>query len=482
MYIITIFYLLMACVVSVTTDGRGHDEPLWLDPATYSAADIIEKDVVIIGGGSSGSFTAVRLRDFNKSVVVIEKKDTLGGHAETYTNPFTGYTIDLGVVVFHNLQVVLDYFAKFDTPLFKISPFVTNLSYVDFTTGQPVDFEPPTTEAFTEALKSYSRHLERHAGIHLGFNMSYPVDPDLLLSFKDFVEKYGLQDLVAQTFLSNQGYAPILDISMLYIFKYLNIYQVRGYLESSFFTTAHHNIQELYTKIAHFLGSDALLSTKVLAMERQSPKSHSPVLAEQRPIRVLVQTPTGRKIILAKALISAVPPVVDGLTGFDLSDEERKLFGKFYANGYYTGLLNNTGLNESIWNTEPGRAYNIPALPGPYGLRLTEGLTQVYYGSPLVLSDNQVKADIMSRIKTVQRARGIVTDGIDPSWLAFSSHAPFNLMVSNDDIKEGFYRNLSSLQGRRNTFYHGAAWETQDSGALWKFTDDYILPRLLSVL
>ncbi|KAI0528501.1 amine oxidase, flavin-containing superfamily [Xylaria digitata] len=391
--------------------GRGYDESHSLDPAIYSAADIIEKDVVIIGGGSSGSFTAVRLRDFNKSVVVIEKSGTLGGHAETYTNPFTGYTTDLGVVVFHNLQVVLNYFAKFDTPLFKISPFVTNLSYVDFTTGQPVDFKPPNAEAFTIALKSYSRHLERHAGIHLGFNLSYPVDPDLLLSFKDFVEKYGLQDLVALTLLSNQGFAPILDISMLYIFKYLNIYQVRGYLESSLLTTAHHNIQELYTKIAHFLGSDALLNTR------------------RQPIHVLVQTPVGRKLILAKALVSAVPPVVDGLTGFDLSDEERKLFGKFHANGYYTGLLNNTGLNESIWNIGPGRAYSIPALPGPYGMALTaEGLTQVYY----------VKADVISHVKAVQHARGIVTDGSEPSWLAFSSHSPFNLMVSNDDIKQRF--------------------------------------------
>lgn len=39
---------------------------------------IIERDVVIIGGGASGSHAAVRLReDFGKSIVIVEKQDNL---------------------------------------------------------------------------------------------------------------------------------------------------------------------------------------------------------------------------------------------------------------------------------------------------------------------------------------------------------------------------------------------------------------------
>lgn len=43
-----------------------------------AASQIIEKDVVIIGGGASGAHAAVRLReDYGKSIVIVEKQDNL---------------------------------------------------------------------------------------------------------------------------------------------------------------------------------------------------------------------------------------------------------------------------------------------------------------------------------------------------------------------------------------------------------------------
>jgi len=56
-----------------------------LPPAEISAdsvaADaIITRDVVVIGGGATGTYAAIRLRDLGKSVVVVETNDRLGGH------------------------------------------------------------------------------------------------------------------------------------------------------------------------------------------------------------------------------------------------------------------------------------------------------------------------------------------------------------------------------------------------------------------
>ncbi|KAI0595819.1 FAD/NAD(P)-binding domain-containing protein [Biscogniauxia sp. FL1348] len=449
------------------------DARLNLDTAAYSPANVIKRDVVIVGGGSTGTYSAVRLRDYNKTVVVVEKKPTLGGHAETYVNPFTGFTVDIGVIVFSHLKAVTDYFARFDVPLFNFPIAFSDAEYVDFASGEAVEYQAPSQEAFMAALDSYMTQLERYPELQGGFNTSFPVPPDLLLSFRDFVEKYQLQDLVSRVFITNQGCAPLLDISMLYIFKYLNAAEVNNFREG-FFTTVNHNIQELYQKATAFLEPDVLLNSTVVAMNRSGSGSH--------PVRVVVQTPTGRKLIVAKKIISTVPPKLENLGGYDLSPDEKALFGQFYANGYYTGILNNTGITEALTATGPGQPFNVPALPGLYNVGLTaENLTQVYYGSPQVLSDDEVKADIVAGIRRVQKARGIPTDA-EPDWLIFSSHAPFNLMVSNEAIQGGFYRDLYALQGRRNTFYNGAAWHTQDSSVLWEFTENYVLPICLASL
>ena len=71
----------------------------------------------MIGGGSAGTYTAVRLGDFGKSVVVVEAKDRLGGHTETYHDPVTGGTVDIGVIVFEEDPLVRNYFARFGIDL-----------------------------------------------------------------------------------------------------------------------------------------------------------------------------------------------------------------------------------------------------------------------------------------------------------------------------------------------------------------------------
>ncbi|KAI0546094.1 FAD/NAD(P)-binding domain-containing protein [Xylaria curta] len=438
------------------------------DRASYNPKDIIERDVVVIGGGSSGTYSSIRLKDHNKTVVVVEKKAVLGGHAEAWVEPSTGTPIDIGTVVFAHSDTVTNYFARFNLSLVPIENGAPG-KYIDFSTGELVNYNPPSQEAFSGALSDYLGQLNKYPALQNGFNMTYPVTPDLLLSFGDFVKKYQLDDLVPQVFTVNQGAAPILDISMIYTFKYLNSEEVNS-LQQGFLTTEHHSTPELYQKAAEYLGNDVLFNSTVIGMDRSCPEG----------VRVAVQTGSGRKLIIAKSILSTIPPVLENLGGYDLSAEETSLFGEFFANGYYTGVLNNTGLDVPLTATGPGRPYNVPVLPSIYTatpIMVGEGGTGIYYGSPTVLPDEQVKADIIATIQRYQDRNGLPKT--EPNWLKFSSHSPFNLMVSNDAIADGFYKKLFSLQGKRNTFYNGAAWQTQDSSVLWKFTDDYVIPKIL---
>ena len=48
---------------------------------------------------------------------------------------------------------------------------------------------------------------------------------------------------------------------------------------------------------------------------------------------------------------------------------------------------------------------------------------------------------------------------------------PYELRVSAQAIEAGFYGNLTALQGVRNTYWTGAAFDKHDSGDLWAFTE-----------
>lgn len=66
-----------------------------------------------------------------------------------------------------------------------------------------------------------------------------------------------------------------------------------------------------------------------------------------------------------------------------------------------------------------------------------------------------------------------------PAWVVFSSHTPFALTVPKEAIEAGFYKKLNALQGRRHSYYTGAAFQTQDSSLIWQFTEA-LLPSILA--
>lgn len=64
-------------MLSLALIALGLGTALSLATAT-GLPDVLYRDVVVIGGGASGAYAAVRLRDdFHKSIALIEKRDIL---------------------------------------------------------------------------------------------------------------------------------------------------------------------------------------------------------------------------------------------------------------------------------------------------------------------------------------------------------------------------------------------------------------------
>ena len=166
-----------------------------IDVSKYSPFDIITRDVCIIGGGPAGTHAAIRLRQHNKSVVVVEKQDRLGGQTNTYIDPESGRAVDYGVTYFQNLSSVRDMFGHFEIPLTK-AVFDYKMHMFDFRTGTPVqDSSKAEMAAFTE---KYMAQLAEYPYLKTGFDLPDPVPEDLLLTFGEFVRKYDMMPAVGQ--------------------------------------------------------------------------------------------------------------------------------------------------------------------------------------------------------------------------------------------------------------------------------------------
>ena len=320
-------------------------------PGHLQHKDTIARDVCIIGGGATGTFSAIGLRDRGKSVAIIEQKDRLGGHTLTYQDPATGGKTKAGLVVIRPSTISQEYFARFNIPLTKFNPppMPDSTLYVDFSTGKKVNFTPSDP---SQAFAAYGEQLEKYPFLDNGFDLPDPIPADLLLPFGDFVKKYNLSAMVMLVSKLGQGLGDLLYQPTLYVMKNFGATALEGFAKG-FLVPASGDNSELYVKELEELDDNVLLSSCVFSTRR-----------ERDSVKVLVKTPTGQKIIEAKTLLLTVPPKLDNLQGFDLDARETSLFVQFSNSAYYTFILRNTGIanNHCLINVAMDARENLPDL------------------------------------------------------------------------------------------------------------------------
>ncbi|MET8153213.1 FAD-dependent oxidoreductase [Actinoplanes sp. NPDC049668] len=453
-----------AGTVSTTLTGSAAEAATQEATDGIDAKHVIRRDVCVIGGGSAGTYLAVRLGDLGKSVAVVEATDRLGGHCETHHDPATGGTIDIGVVVFEDQPVVRNYFDRFGVGLTTPGGFRENTTYVDFRTGRKVEYTQPPPAALPE----YYRVISQFGPVDTFYDLPDPVPADLVAPFRDFVAKYNLGSVVPLVFQFGQGLGDVLDLPALYPINNFGQGVVKNILGGSFLTTTAHNNSLLYERAAAHLGDDVLFDTQVLRVERTG-----------SGVRVLVATPDGPRLILARKLVVTIPPLLRNFAGFDLDPAERTVFGQFISGAYYTGVVRLSGLPAGVdlANAAASTPFQLPPLPGIYGIGPTAvpGLYNVKYGSTTPLPEAQVRRNIRADIERVATAGTfpLVFQDLE----VFKSHTPFELHVTPQAIAGGFYRRLNALQGRNNTYYSGGAFNSHNSTRIWDAAE-VLLPSI----
>ena len=434
----------------------------------------LRRDVCVVGGGSAGTHAALRLQDQGSSVAVIERSGRLGGHAQTYVDPDSGVPINIGVIVFEDVELVRSYFARFGVVTAPFGMSGSAPHYVDFTTGTEVEgYVPPSQDETGAALFAYRQILAtQFPYLDDGFELPDPVPEDLAMPLSAFVEKYSLQALVPTLFQFGQGLGDVLSNPALYVLKNFSAAVVDSILGVGFVTIPS-GVATLYDAAAAELAEDVIYHSVVTCVQRKHRGRY--------PVEVHVYSPDGPMVVECKKLLVAFPPSPESFAPFDFDRQELALFRAFRANHYSTGVVRLSGLPAaaSLQNVGTDTPYHLPPLPGVYGLNPTGApdLWNVKYGSSVLLGEHQVQRAIRQDIRRIGR-RGPFPVRFE-GFATFKNHSPFELMASSAQVARGFHARINALQGYRNTFYTGATFQTHDSSLIWRF-NERLVPTIFS--
>lgn len=265
-----------------------------------SPQNTLNVDVCVIGGGAAGTYSAIKSKDLNKTVVVVEQQDRLGGHTKTYVDPGSNRSIELGVAEYEDTPIVREWFARFKVPLYQWNftiPGVTS-EYVDFQTGQ---IATPKQGDLFGAWDAFQTQVAKYPFLDYSLDsVPFPVPADLLLPFGQFITKYNLQDAVPYLSLYGEGWGNFVTLPTLLAIKYFppSFSSPATLYSGATGALASKDNSLIYEKATKELGPNALLSSTVLSMDRSAADL----------VKITVQTPSGKKLICAKKLISTIPP------------------------------------------------------------------------------------------------------------------------------------------------------------------------------
>ncbi|KXH65647.1 FAD dependent oxidoreductase [Colletotrichum salicis] len=394
----------------------------------------ISRDVVVVGSGAAGSHAAVWLRDHDQSVVVVEKASQLDAASNK--------SINVGVQAWMEYKDTFDFPKRMNVSTSGSMQFTTlDYKYVDFKTGSPVKvWTAPSSDAMYPALQRYLDVLEKYEDIILPGFENFPgadaIPDDLVMPFRQFVEKYDIAAAVSQIWDSTaQGLGDTMDVPTLFVM------QASG-------------VPMLYESVAEFLSDDVLYSSNIVSTAQRTDEGVSVKVAGANGTLTCID---------AKRLLIAFEPTPESLAPFNPDETETDVFDKIEFTTIYAGILRHPSLQTST-------AYsNRSPAPGSTNYTVFPTTSQVgridYIGGTKDLF--QFTAVIADSIDNLIEAGTVPASNGTLSFVSFANHGKMHPRVTGEELRAGFIRKQTVLQGRRSTWYTGAAFSAGFSTVVW---------------
>ncbi|KAK4445797.1 beta-cyclopiazonate dehydrogenase [Podospora aff. communis PSN243] len=458
-----------------------------LAAASSNACSTLNVDVAVVGGGASGAYAAVRLKeDYNKKVVLIEKEKRLGGHVAEYTDPTTGIRFEYGVQQFNDYGPARTFFQRLGiTPgPPRANNLIPGRQVVDFKTGVPVNYTFPLPADQTAAFRRFLDAVEPFESYLLPGYWNFPppgrIPADLLLPFSQFVEKYDIHD-AAYTIFQVTGFgAGDWDRAItLYLLSTFPQPMIRAFLgNGTLFVPESQRNHDVYDSIQAHLNNEVLYNSTVEKSDRK-PNGHT--------LWVKNSFSGSCTIVQAKKLIVAIEPTPANMKPFSLDAKEQGVLSKLKYLTVHVGLLTHPSLpiGGQLVNMPPAAAGgNYLALPKPTLIPRFDhmGLNSTVFRAMVIgsgsLSVPEAQDVVRSSINALVAAGSVPNPGSGTvEFKAWANHGSMHAQFSTDDIRKGYINKLYGLQGHRGTWWTGGAFSMQLQSVLWAF-DDVLLDKM----
>ncbi|KAF2191713.1 FAD/NAD(P)-binding domain-containing protein [Zopfia rhizophila CBS 207.26] len=459
-----------------------------IDESNFPSSNIITRDVAIIGGGASGTYAAVRLReDLNTSIVVIEPQNRLGGHVETYTIPGTNTTIEFGVQSYIRYGPAPSFFERFGVDTITFASRRLTTINVDIETGKALaGYTPPPSNATTEAFKTWLQFVEKYEPFMEPGYWNFPppdaIPADFLIPFGEFAKKQNIEAAVPRiAAISDVGAGGLKDALTLYVIQAFGAPITRGLLENSLFVPVGSN-SLLYQRAYDLLKKDVYLESSIKEVER-NPSG----------VRIIIKNKDGAVLIKAKRVLwTPYPSHEKNLENFDEDEKEIQVFGPWIPSWSFVGILSIPCIpeNYSIAYLSPAAVpSNYLAIRDyPYTLRFDStgpsglGLFRALFSTNYSITHLEAKETITQNIQKLVTAGTLnYTGDCEVEYKAFVDHIGVIWPQGKEELENGFVQKLYGLQGYRSTWWSGRSWGGYYTSNVWSFTDT-VLERMLKEL
>jgi len=459
-----------------------------INERSFTYEDLIERDVAIIGGGASGTYAAVQLHDLNKTIVLIERDDHLGGHVNTYRIPGTNTTIEYGVQTYMRYGNAEAFYKRMGVEIAgPYSPRQSENINVDVTNGKKLTtYTPPSADETSTALKRWLDFTKKYSKILEPGLWDFPtpdaIPEELLLPFAEVAYKYNLEAAVPRAAaIGNFGFRGIKDLLTLYVVMGFAYPVAQATVEGSFFIPKGSN-SLLYQKATELLNHNVILSSQVVDGERSD-----------SGVKLITRSEDGSlKLIKAKKLLISAPPSLENMTPFKMDKKEKEIFDTWQPTWSFVGIAKVPCIpeNNSLTFLPPSvtPADYLGVREYPFFLRLDSTgpvgghLYRVIFGTNFSISSDEAKQTIQSTLQKAVDVGTIKYTGLcEPEYVAWTDHN--NILWKNDAglIRTGFVQKLYGLQGLKSTWYTGLTFCEHYSSNVWAFTDTVLTSLVKSL-